>query len=145
MVNAIDNYRKGHRYTQITYNWYQSEINVWGTDGKKVFIRFMCIICNCYIIYHLPIWINLRHKMPLFTITVKLLIQDAPNQKTYMFLASSCSCLCATYWSQVLSRKWRCTWSSADRRCPNYMWVIKNFIACHGATYIRCLTVYTER
>ena len=29
-----------------------------------------------------------------------------------MFLASSCSYLCAVYWSQVLSREWRFSWSS---------------------------------
>ena len=32
-------------------------------------------------------------------------------------------------WSQMLSREWRCSWSSADRRCSNYIWVIDNFIA----------------
>ena len=34
-------------------------------------------------------------------------------------------------------REWRCSWSSADRRCSNYVWVINNFIACACATYIR--------
>ena len=34
-----------------------------------------------------------------------------------------------TQWSQVLSREWRYSWSSADRRCSNYIWVINNFIA----------------
>ena len=29
----------------------------------------------------------------------------------------------------VLSREWRCSWSSADRRCSNYICVINNFIA----------------
>ena len=29
----------------------------------------------------------------------------------------------------VLSWEWRCSWSSADRRCSNYIWVINNFIA----------------
>ena len=43
-----------------------------------------------------------------------------------MFLVSTCSCLCAIYWSQVLSGEWRCSWSSADRRCSNYIWVINN-------------------
>ena len=28
---------------------------------------------------------------------------------------SSCICLCASCWSQVLSGEWRCSWSSADR------------------------------
>ena len=42
-----------------------------------------------------------------------------------MFLVSSCSCLCPIHWSQVLSWKWRCSWSGADRWCSNYIWVIK--------------------
>ena len=37
--------------------------------------------------------------------------------------------------SQVLSREWLCSWSSADRR-----WVINNFIAHCGAPYIRGFT-----
>ena len=41
-----------------------------------------------------------------------------------MFLVSSCSCLCPIHWSQVLSREWSCSWSSTDRRCSNYVWVI---------------------
>ena len=41
-----------------------------------------------------------------------------------------------------LSREWRCSWSSADRRCSNYIWVIDNFIAHWGASYIRDLTVH---
>ena len=41
----------------------------------------------------------------------------------------ACSCLFAIYSSQVLSGEWRCSWSSTDRRCSNYIWVINNFIA----------------
>ena len=52
-----------------------------------------------------------------------------------------CSCLCSIHWSQVLSWEWRCSWSSADRRCSDYIWVIDNFIAYKGASYIRDLTV----
>ena len=58
-----------------------------------------------------------------------------------MFLIFSCSCLRSIHWSQVLSWEWRCSWSSADRRCSNYIWVINNFIAYQGATYIRGFTV----
>ena len=58
-----------------------------------------------------------------------------------MFLVSACSCLCAIYWSQVFSGEWRCSWSSADRRCSNYIWVINNLIAYWNASYIRDLTV----
>ena len=58
-----------------------------------------------------------------------------------MFLVSSRNCLCPIHWSQVLSREWRCSWSSADRRCSNYIWVIDNFIAYWGASYISELTV----
>ena len=31
--------------------------------------------------------------------------------------------------ARFLRRKWRCSWSSADRRCSNYIWVIDRFIA----------------
>ena len=58
-----------------------------------------------------------------------------------MFLVSSCSSLRSIYWSQVLSWEWRCSWSSADRRCSNYIWVLNNIIAYLGATYIRGFTV----
>ena len=30
---------------------------------------------------------------------------------------------------KVLSGEWRCSWSSADRRCSNYIWVINKLIA----------------
>ena len=58
-----------------------------------------------------------------------------------MFPVSSCSCLCPIHWNPVLSRAWRCSWSSTDRRCSNYIWVINNFIAYQGADYIRGFTV----
>ena len=58
-----------------------------------------------------------------------------------MIPVSSWSCLWPIHWSQVLSREWRCSWGSADRRCSNYIWVIDNYIAHKGATYIRDLTV----
>ena len=58
-----------------------------------------------------------------------------------MFLDSFCSCIWPIHWSQVLSREWRCSWSSANRRCSNYIWVIKNFIACYDTTYIGGLKV----
>ena len=45
-----------------------------------------------------------------------------------MFLVSLRSCLRSIHWSQVLSWEWRCSWSSADRRCSNYIWVINNYI-----------------
>ena len=41
----------------------------------------------------------------------------------------------------MLSREWRYSWSSADRRCSNYIWVINNLIAFLSASYIRDLTV----
>ena len=43
--------------------------------------------------------------------------------------------------TQVLSREWRCSWSSANRRCSNYIRVINNLIAYTWASYIRDLTV----
>ena len=58
-----------------------------------------------------------------------------------MILIPFCSCLGPIHWSPVLSREWRCSWSSAYRRCSNYVWVIDNFIALSDASYIRGLTV----
>ena len=45
------------------------------------------------------------------------------------------------HWSQVLGQEWRCSWSSADRRCSNSAWVINNSIAYNSVSYIRGLTV----
>ena len=62
-----------------------------------------------------------------------------------MILVSSCNCLCPIHWSQVLSREWICSWSSADRRCSNYTLVIANSISFWGASCIRGLTVRRNR
>ena len=37
----------------------------------------------------------------------------------------------------MLSREWRYSWSSADRRCSNYIWVINNFITYSCVLYLR--------
>ena len=58
-----------------------------------------------------------------------------------MFLVSSSSCLCPVHWSHVFSREWSCSWSSTDRWCSNYIWVVNNLIAYKGVTYSRDLTV----
>ena len=55
-----------------------------------------------------------------------------------MFRVSSSSCLCPIHW---FSREWRYSWSSGDRRCANYIWVINKYIAYYGAVYITGLTV----
>ena len=63
------------------------------------------------------------------------------KSQNLIIIVSSCSCLRPIDWSRELSRSLRCSWSSADRRCSNYIWVIDNFIAYWGASYIRDLTV----
>ena len=40
-----------------------------------------------------------------------------------MSLALNYRCLYPIHWSQMLSWEWRCRWSSADRRCSNYIWM----------------------
>ena len=59
-----------------------------------------------------------------------------------MLLVSSCNWIYPIRWRQVLSWELRCSWSSADSRCSNYIWVISNFIAYLSASYIRDLTVF---
>ena len=76
-----------------------------------------------------------------FSCTVKPVIQEAPNSRTWMSLVWSCSCLCPIHRSQVLSREQRWSWSSADRRCSNYIWVINNFFTHKGASYITDIKV----
>ena len=61
--------------------------------------------------------------------------------KLSCFIVSFCSWLCPIHWSQVLSREWRCSWSSTSRRCSNHIWVINNFNAYWGVSYIRGFTV----
>ena len=64
------------------------------------------------------------------------------KSQTDMFLILSCSSHRQIHWSHVLSREWRCSWSSADRRCSNYIWMINNFGAYQGAPYFWGLTVF---
>ena len=42
----------------------------------------------------------------------------------------------------MLSRGWRCSWNSADRRSSNFIWVINNLISYLSTSYIRDLTVH---
>ena len=79
-----------------------------------------------------------------FFVTIKTLIQDVPNPKTWMFLVSSFRCFCPMHWGQVLSRKLKCSWSSTDWRCSKYIWVINKFIAHQGGLFIIGLTKYIK-
>ena len=96
----------------------------WSILPIKVLHYFMRPSWTFWILSN-PIWGHLNKAQH----TVKSLIQAAPIPKTWMCLVSSCSCLCPIRWCNVLSREWRCSWNSADRRCPNLIWVINNFIA----------------
>ena len=60
--------------------------------------------------------------------TAEPLLKDSPNLNTWLFLVSSCSCLCPIHGSQVVSLEWRRGWSCADRRYSNHIWVINNSI-----------------
>ena len=63
------------------------------------------------------------------------------KSKQLNFLVLSCSCLCPIHWSQMLSWEWRCSWSSVDRRCSNFIWAINKFMTSKGSSYIKGLTV----
>ena len=65
-----------------------------------------------------------------------------------MFLVSSCSRLSPIHWRRALSWERKCCWSSADRRCSNYICVIDNFItylvdlnSLHHASFDAVLTL----
>ena len=61
-------------------------------------------------------------------------LHQIPKHKWFLFYQ--------IHWSQVLSREWRCRWSSTDRRCSNYIWVINNFSTYSCAPHIRGLTIF---
>ena len=57
-----------------------------------------------------------------------------------MFLTSSCSCLCPIHSSHVLSREWRCSRSSGDRRCSNYIFILNLTFGFNGLGKGNCKT-----
>ena len=61
---------------------------------------------------------------------------SSTKSQTYIFFVSSNSWLCPIHWSQVLNREWRCSCSSADRRCSKYICVINNLIGYKGAAIL---------
>ena len=100
----------------------RSLINVWYNvilqNIKEIVNKSWTLKCysgylnaKCYIAIHVVVY------------------HQTPNPKTEMFLVSFCNYLCPIHWNQVLSRKWRCSWRSADRRCSNYIWVLNNNIS----------------
>ena len=115
LLNHINNVRNVY----IILNTIRFESYTWEPLLTKTFIDKDYWYKEIFIMFNQDICIP----------TVKSLIKDAPIPKTLLFLVPSCSCLCASYWSQVLSRECRCSWSSADRRCSNYIWVINNLMA----------------
>ena len=104
--------------------------------GQETLLLFLFQLQAASNRFHPSIWYRWQLQCISNGVTVKSLIQDAPNPKTQMFIVSACSCLCPIHWSHVLSWEWRCSWSSAHRRCSNYMWVIKKSMAYLGASYI---------
>ena len=74
-------------------------------------------------------------RCPLFSKRPRNLISLSLSHLAVVF-AQSIEARCSEF-----SREWRCSWSNADRRCSNYIWVINNFIANWGVTYIRDLMV----
>ena len=51
---------------------------------------------------------------------------------------------CPFHWSDALSREWRCSWSSADRRSSNCIWMMNKFMAYWGVAHIRGFVVLRE-
>ena len=74
--------------------------------------------------------------------TVKFIIQVAPHIPNFKCLLTRLAVVfCPIHWNQVSSWEWRCSWSSANRRCSNYIWMINNYIAYYSASCIRGFTV----
>ena len=91
--------------------------------------------------------IRLRHIM---TWTYVWMTENYGYHVIVFFLP--CSCLCPIHWSQMLSREWKCSWSSACQRCSNYIFILDLtsewstiLLPTKVQTYIRGLTVYIYR
>ena len=61
-----------------------------------------------------------------------------------MFLVSTCSCICPSYWCQVLSGEWRCSWSSADTGAAPIKSEWSTNLLPVKVSYVRDLTVYID-
>ena len=110
------------RNGQSEYCWRYRADTILSTDGqtdkvKPVYPHFNFVEAG-------GIMMNVFVSNAYRSTTKSLIIFVVPNPKTLMFLVSSCSCLCAIYWSQVLVRPWRYSWTTANRRCSIYIWVI---------------------
>ena len=47
-----------------------------------------------------------------------------------------------SHYGEKIAKFMLCSWTSAERRSSNYIWVIIDLIVFYGAAYIRGLTVY---
>ena len=118
--------------SSMTFPWllmiFQSSMTFHDFSRKLYFSRFSRPCGNPESWY-----IQIHHKISNTSRT------NSPNSNVSRLVWS---CICPSYWCQVLRREWRCSWSSAERRCSNYIWVIDKSIARYGASYIRDLTVH---
>ena len=96
---------------------------------------------SIFIIWAKDFWYTWNRSFGLGMYYSKTCCINHTKSQNLMCFFLSCSCLYPIHWRQVLSQVWRCGWSSADRRCSNYIWVINNFIAHLGANCIRGFTV----
>ena len=85
--------------SESTYSW-------WYRNNKAKHNSTVHILCEIY--------------------TAKPLVYVAPHLNVSRLVLQL---FCLIHWSQMWSREWRCSWSSANRWCSNYIWVINKFIA----------------
>ena len=107
--------------TGTRYHAHCLHVSFWQVLHIRVILKYISDVCEC--------------------VYSKISNTRCKKLQNLMILVSFCSCLCPIHWSQLLSREWRCSWTSADRQCSNYILVINIFVAYQGATYIRGLIV----
>ena len=127
----------------LTDKFLPNSIRIWTFSFRQICLKVPCAkylqVCSrlfqqAFQLQHYAgiTWASWHHKSPTtrrFSSYRKTFSISHTKSQSLMFLVSSRSCLRSIHWSQVLSWEWRCCWSSADRRCSNYIWVINNFIA----------------
>ena len=108
-----------HLYIELGPSWFSSY------RSCEVMMLLVWIICwsnsrgadDCRC--HDCLWCYCDEKISICNKSMYSKISNISHTKFQNFSVSRLGfkLICAIYWSQVLSGKWRCSWSSADRQC----------------------------
>ena len=151
IINSVLWHSPKNNFTQWT--WRQcnvcSEITLWkllphisGANELKgksgCFNRtILCCILDICITYAPPMYYYCTVLVAEFLNCQFVMVHQTPHTSRTKSINLIISCLVLQLslpnpLKRMLSREWRCSWSSANRRCSRCIWVIKKFFAYLG-------------